>query len=167
MTMESESLGPVYDAQVHASPGSLYAVRNNRSPRPAGLLHLAQQFLLNVFWIDLHLTSRNLLIARPLKAKFANSQPALRLHRGPKCAARQRPSVIEFAQSCLRIEHRTNFIIPELRKSLLRLRTVLQDSRISVARKISFHPPNGSVRPFSNPFRSKRFSLFETFQSIF
>ncbi len=113
---------------------SLYCERNNRLPAlSARFFHLREQLLFQVIGISDHLARRNLLIRRTVKTQFAHAQPTLRPHRWTKRAASHRPRIIEFAQACLGIEHRTGLIIGKFREAFFGLRPGLEHLRIERA----------------------------------
>lgn len=129
-------------APVHSS---LHAECNDRPPlRPPHLLHFAQQLRFQILRIHYHLASRNLLIAGPVIAEFAHAQAVLRAHRRSKRAASHRASIVKLAQSCLRIEHRTNLIIGEFREALFKLQTLIQHARMSITWKLRCQSPDRS-----------------------
>ncbi len=146
---------------------SLHRECNHRPPpRPARFLHFFQQLRFQIVRIGHHLASRNLLIRCPVKTKLANAQPAFRSHGRPKRAARHRPSLIEIAQSRLRIEHRTRLLVSKFREPFLRLRTFVKRARFRVPRKPLRQPRRRFPSPLANPRRPLRVRLFESGQPL-
>jgi hypothetical protein len=142
------------------SDNSFHSIRDHRPPTtPLRLLHFPQQLRFHIIRINNHLAAGNLFITRPVKAQFADSEPAFRSHGRTKRAAGHRPSIVEIAQTRLQIEHRTRFIIAKLRKARFRLRTFIKHASSCVARKIRRQPPHRFSRPRANAPRAPRVRL--------
>jgi len=101
----------------HTACLSLHAEGNNRLPaRTSCLLQFLQQLRFQVVRVDEHLAGGNLFVGRAVKTKFADSRAAFCPHGRTKRAARRRPGIVKFAQSGLRIEHRTDLIVRKFRE---------------------------------------------------
>ena len=146
---------------------SLHGKCDDRPPaRTSRLLQLPKQLRLQVIRIRNHLAACNLLISRTVKTKLAHSQSAVRSYGRTKRPARHRPSIVQIAQSRLRVEHRTHFIVRKFRKALFRLLPFAQHARFRIPGKLrrqSFHRSPG---PLANSGRPLRVCFFKVGQPL-
>jgi len=136
----------------------------------------AEQRRFHVFGIWHHLAIGNLLISRAMETQFADAKTAIRSDRRTKRTARHRSTVVKFAQSRLRIEHRTDLMISKVRETLFRRGTygeyfLIEQAGLRITRKSARKSARKSLyrasRPLADSTRTLWISLPQNIHSVF
>lgn len=101
----------------------------------AAFFQLSKQSGLQIIRIRNHLASCNLIVARPLKAEFANSQAIFRTNRRTENAAGHGARFVKFTQTSLRIENRTGLLVSEILEALRGFFSFIQQTCACVSGK--------------------------------
>jgi len=118
------------------------------SSAPAAVnLKFLQQYGLKVIRINLHLTRRDLLVRRAVKAELTDAQTVVRPDGRPEGSTGDRARSIEFTHSRIRIQGGTGFIVREIHKSLFRLLVFVESPVFRIPGKFHRQPSHRSASP--------------------